>query len=66
MSYEALEVACHAIENYCDKLKNGNYHDLKVHAFRSSLEDIFMRKGLTTGLGRVGNVKVKDQMKFAE
>lgn len=30
LTYTALEVACHAIEKYCDKLKNGNYEDLIV------------------------------------
>lgn len=30
LSYTALEVACHAIESYCDKLKTGNYKDLIV------------------------------------
>lgn len=30
LSYIALEVACHAIESYCDKLKTGNYEDLIV------------------------------------
>lgn len=29
LSYAALEVACHAIEKHCDKLKTDNY-DLKV------------------------------------
>lgn len=30
LSYTSLEVACHAIEKYCDKLKTGNYEDLIV------------------------------------
>ena len=30
ISYAALEVACHAIEKHCDKLKTNNYADLKV------------------------------------
>lgn len=30
LSYTALEIACHAIESYCDKLKTGNYEDLIV------------------------------------
>lgn len=30
LSYMALEIACHAIESYCDKLKTGNYEDLIV------------------------------------
>lgn len=30
LSYAALEVACHAIENYSDKLRTGDYQDLLV------------------------------------
>lgn len=30
LNYTSLEVACHAIEKYCDKLKAGNYEDLIV------------------------------------
>ncbi|KAF7989873.1 hypothetical protein HCN44_008547 [Aphidius gifuensis] len=53
LSYEALEVACHAVENYCDKLKN-------------SLEDIYVRKGDGIKHGYIGSVKVKNQMSFNE
>lgn len=30
VSYEALEVACHALENYCDRLKESDLQKLKV------------------------------------
>lgn len=30
LSYAALEVACHAVEKHCDKLKTNNYNDLLV------------------------------------
>ncbi len=30
VSYEALEVACHAIENYCDRLTDLELEKLKV------------------------------------
>lgn len=30
LSYPAREIACHAIEAYCDKLCKGDYNDLKV------------------------------------
>lgn len=33
LSKEALEVACHAIENYLQRLSSGNYSNLKVPSF---------------------------------
>lgn len=38
LSYTSLEVACHAIESYCDKLKAGNYEDLivKCHSIKAA------------------------------
>lgn len=30
LSYPSREIACHAIEVYCDRLTKGNYNDLKV------------------------------------
>lgn len=30
LSFNALEVACHAVEKHCDKLKNENHTDLVV------------------------------------
>uniref|UniRef100_A0A182WIP3 Methyltranfer_dom domain-containing protein n=1 Tax=Anopheles minimus TaxID=112268 RepID=A0A182WIP3_9DIPT len=42
LSYEAREIACHAIEQYRDKLKSG-YHELKVHAYRAAIENIIVR-----------------------
>lgn len=30
LSYEAREIACHAIETYCERLCFGHYEDLKV------------------------------------
>uniref|UniRef100_A0A182SHT8 Methyltransferase domain-containing protein n=1 Tax=Anopheles maculatus TaxID=74869 RepID=A0A182SHT8_9DIPT len=42
LSYEAREIACHAIEQYRDKLKS-NYQELKVHAYRAAIESIIVR-----------------------
>nr|ACE75279.1 conserved hypothetical protein [Glyptapanteles flavicoxis] len=65
LSYAALEVACHAVENYCDKMKTGDYNNLKVHAYRGMLEMILIKKsGLIMRHGRVNSVKVNEQMTF--
>uniref|UniRef100_A0A182XZ70 Methyltranfer_dom domain-containing protein n=1 Tax=Anopheles stephensi TaxID=30069 RepID=A0A182XZ70_ANOST len=42
LSYEAREIACHAIEQYRDKLKS-DYGELKVHAYRAAIESIIVR-----------------------
>lgn len=67
LSYAALEVSCHAVENYCDKMKNSQYNDLKVHAFRATLEMILINKyGMSMKHSRVTSVKVKDDMTFSQ
>ncbi|XP_037082018.1 protein RRNAD1-like [Pollicipes pollicipes] len=38
MSYEAREVACHAIEEYASRLRGGGEQHLKIHAYRAALE----------------------------
>ncbi|XP_062549539.1 methyltransferase-like protein 25B [Armigeres subalbatus] len=42
LSYEAREIACHAIEQYNRKL-GGDYGELKVHAFRAAVEKIIVK-----------------------
>uniref|UniRef100_A0A182JPB4 Methyltranfer_dom domain-containing protein n=1 Tax=Anopheles christyi TaxID=43041 RepID=A0A182JPB4_9DIPT len=42
LSYEAREMACHAIEQYRDRLRT-NYHELKIHAYRAAIESIIVR-----------------------
>ncbi|CAB0044499.1 unnamed protein product [Trichogramma brassicae] len=44
MSYNALEVSCHASENHCDKLVRNDYDDLIVHAYRAALEYLLAEK----------------------
>lgn len=67
LTYAALEVACHAVENYCDKLKENQYDDLKVHGYRATLEKILIDKGgMGMRHGKVGSVKVNSQMSFEE
>ncbi|XP_029680179.1 protein RRNAD1-like [Formica exsecta] len=66
LSYTALEVACHAIENYCDKLKTGNYKDLIVHAYRAVLETILIKRDKQLCHTQVKNVKVTKSMTFEQ
>ncbi|XP_020283775.1 protein RRNAD1-like isoform X1 [Pseudomyrmex gracilis] len=66
MSYTALEVACHAIEIYCDKLKTGNYEDLIVHAYRAALETILTKRSEKLRRNQVKNVKVTNSMTFEQ
>lgn len=66
LSYTALEVACHAIENYCDKLKSGDYKDLIVHAYRAALETILIKRDRQLRHIQVKNVKVTKSMTFKQ
>ncbi|GLH06002.1 Uncharacterized protein GBIM_11531 [Gryllus bimaculatus] len=43
LSYEAREIACHAIENYCERLCSGNVSHLKVHCYRATLERLLVK-----------------------
>ncbi|XP_050089890.1 methyltransferase-like protein 25B isoform X2 [Anopheles aquasalis] len=42
LSYQAREIACHAIEQYSCKLQE-DYEELKVHAYRAAIECIIVR-----------------------
>ncbi|XP_055916823.1 methyltransferase-like protein 25B [Eupeodes corollae] len=43
LTYESREIACHAAEVYCDRLRSELYEDLKVHSFRATIEKIFAK-----------------------
>ncbi|XP_047116896.1 methyltransferase-like protein 25B isoform X1 [Schistocerca piceifrons] len=43
LSFEAREIACHAIETYRDRLHAGDYENLKIHCFRALLEKILVK-----------------------
>ncbi|XP_012234528.1 methyltransferase-like protein 25B [Linepithema humile] len=66
LSYTALEVACHAIESYCDKLRTGNYEDLIVHAYRAVLETVLIKRNKELRHSQVKNVKVTKPMTFEQ
>ncbi|XP_052873864.1 methyltransferase-like protein 25B [Anopheles cruzii] len=42
LSYQAREIACHANEQYSDRLVE-NYQELKIHAYRAAIECIIVR-----------------------
>ncbi|XP_050340929.1 methyltransferase-like protein 25B isoform X2 [Bactrocera neohumeralis] len=44
LSYEALEISCHGMEIYCDRLARGDYEYLKVHSFRAAAERIIINQ----------------------
>ncbi|XP_076245543.1 methyltransferase-like protein 25B [Calliopsis andreniformis] len=66
LTYTALEVACHAIEKYCDKLKTGNYDDLIVHTYRAALETILIKKSEKLRHSQLRNIKVSKGMTFQQ
>jgi hypothetical protein len=45
LSYQAREVACHAIENYAIRTRDNPEH-LKVHCFRATMETVLRQHGL--------------------
>lgn len=43
LSFEAREIACHAIEMYAKRLSDKNYDYLRVHSFRAAIEKIICK-----------------------
>lgn len=43
ITYEAREIACHAIEKYTQRLSSKEYDYLKVHSFRAEIERIIQK-----------------------
>lgn len=43
LSFEAKEIACHAIETYTMRLETNNYEYLRVHSFRAAIEKIICK-----------------------
>lgn len=43
LSFEAREIACHAIEVYAKRLHDNNYDYLRVHSFRAAIEKIICK-----------------------
>lgn len=56
INYESLEVACHALDSYIDRLIESNYEKLKVHCYRATLETILVKHSIKrAGLKSVKN-----------
>uniref|UniRef100_A0A2A4JAH1 Methyltransferase domain-containing protein n=1 Tax=Heliothis virescens TaxID=7102 RepID=A0A2A4JAH1_HELVI len=64
LSYPSREIACHAIEVYCERLCKGNYEDLKIHAYRAALERILVDHNPKLKHAPVRSIKHSDTMTF--
>ncbi|XP_066983035.1 methyltransferase-like protein 25B [Macrobrachium rosenbergii] len=65
LSYEAREVACHAIEMYSERLHLGA-DNLKVHCYRAALEDIIVKHWPEHRHAGLRSVNHAHKMEFAE
>lgn len=66
LDYLACEAACHAIENYIDKIKSRDYYKLKIHSLRAALEMLLVQVNESFKHCAVGNVKYDVGMTFRE
>ncbi|XP_047526616.1 methyltransferase-like protein 25B isoform X2 [Vanessa atalanta] len=64
LTYISREIACHAIETYCQKLCRGDYKDLKVHAYRAALEKILVEMDPEFKHMPIRSVKHTNDMSF--
>ncbi|KAF7273747.1 hypothetical protein GWI33_013566 [Rhynchophorus ferrugineus] len=66
LDYMSCETACHAIENFINKLKTENHCYLKIHAFRAALESLLVEKDTAMKHCAVANVKYDDKLNFVD
>nr|CAD7397776.1 unnamed protein product [Timema poppensis] len=71
LSYEAREIACHAIETYSERLRSGLYLDLKilvwkVHSYRAALEQIIVKRWPNLRHTAIKSVKHTKQITFTQ
>jgi hypothetical protein len=64
LSYHSREIACHAIENYVDKLKKDECWRLKIHTYRAVLEKIIINKYPDYHHCALNNVKYTEDLSF--
>ncbi|KAJ8736051.1 hypothetical protein PYW08_006707 [Mythimna loreyi] len=64
LSFWSREISCHAIEVYCERLRKGNYGDLKIHAYRAALERILVEHDPKLRHAPVRSIKHSDTMTF--
>ncbi|KAH8397313.1 hypothetical protein KR215_012295 [Drosophila sulfurigaster] len=64
LSYEAREIACHAIEVYYDRLTADQYEYLKIHSLRAAAERIIVQHFPDQRHSALRNVKHSPGMSF--
>ncbi|KAJ8966003.1 hypothetical protein NQ314_003781 [Rhamnusium bicolor] len=65
LTYLSCEIACHAIENYVERLKTPqNYNMLKIHAYRAALEKIMISLDENLKHSAVCSVKYDESLSF--
>lgn len=63
-SYNSREIACHAIENYIEKLKQGQSWKLKIHAYRAAIEKIIINNRPDLKHMPLANIKYTEDLSF--
>jgi len=66
VSYEAFEVACHALESYCERLMDSQVEKLKVHCYRATLETILIKQSPSMRRAGLRSVKNAHLMTFQD
>ncbi|XP_067001365.2 methyltransferase-like protein 25B isoform X3 [Anabrus simplex] len=66
ISYEACEIACHAIESYCERLCSGDVNHLKVHCYRATLERLLVKHSPDLRHAGIHSIKHVHLMAFEE
>ncbi|XP_022822470.1 protein RRNAD1 [Spodoptera litura] len=66
LSFTSREIACHAIEVYCERLCKGNYEDLKIHAYRAALERMLVEHNPKLRHAPVRSIKHSNTMSFEQ
>ncbi|XP_077293391.1 methyltransferase-like protein 25B [Arctopsyche grandis] len=64
LEWESRELACHALELYCQRLQKGLYEDLQIHCFRAVLEKLLVSKWPQLRHGAVKSVKHYEKLTF--
>ncbi|CAH1154385.1 unnamed protein product [Phaedon cochleariae] len=65
LSYLSCEIACHAIENYVEKLKNPvDSSELKIHAYRAGLEQLLVNNDPQLRHSKICSAKYKEGLSF--
>ncbi|GJQ84632.1 hypothetical protein Trydic_g12661 [Trypoxylus dichotomus] len=66
LSYNAREVACHALESYVARLKSNECWRLRIHCYRAVLEYLIAREYPEYHHSALANVKYQPEMTFSE